>query len=269
MRTRIGCLLIVAIGLGGLESALAADLPAKAPFYKAPVGAQPYDWGGLYVGANAGSHTSRDDDPAFDSFDANWGPGTVALFNQAAPVSLRQSGFAGGFHIGYNWQKSNFVYGLEADIDALNGSASRNLILPVPIDTVQFTDSAKDRWMSTVRVRAGMAFNQVLIFGTAGLAVSSWQLDHSFAQIDFAGATNGTISRTVTRTGWVAGGGVEYALDNNWSLRGEYLHADFGTTTSTLYSNETPPAFATIFTHPEKLTEDVVRGGVSYKFGGL
>ena len=54
MRTGIGCLLIVAIGLGGLESALAADLPAKAPFYKAPVRAQPYDWGGLYVGANAG-----------------------------------------------------------------------------------------------------------------------------------------------------------------------------------------------------------------------
>jgi outer membrane immunogenic protein len=251
---------IAAVGFIG--SASAADMPLKAVGAPLDPG---YNWTGWYVGANAGAHMSRDNDSATDSSDANFIPGNIVLLNQAAPFNLTQSGFAGGGHIGYNWQSSNFVYGLEADFDALTGTVTRNLIQPIIVDTVQFTDSAKDNWMSTARARAGFAFNQFLIFGTAGLAVSNWQLNHTFAQIAGGGTTNGATSQTVTRAGWAVGGGVEYALINNWSIRGEYLHADFRTVSSSLTSTQ-GGAFPTVFSHSEKLTEDVVRGGISYKF---
>jgi opacity protein-like surface antigen len=40
-------------------SALASDLPAKAPLYSAPIAAPPYNWSGLYVGANFGGGWSN------------------------------------------------------------------------------------------------------------------------------------------------------------------------------------------------------------------
>jgi hypothetical protein len=48
-----------------------------------------------------------------------------------------------------------WVYGVEADIDSLSGSASRNLNTPIIVDTAQFSDSARDQWMSTLRARVG------------------------------------------------------------------------------------------------------------------
>ena len=247
--------------------AVAADLPART-YSKAPTAvATVYDWTGFYVGINAGAHVSRDRDSAADSSDANFIPGNIVLLNQAVPFSSSQTGFAGGVHLGYNWQASSFVFGLEGDFDGLTGKATRNLIQPIIVDTVQFIDSSRDNWMSTVRGRAGFAFDRLLIFATGGAAFSNWQLSHSFAQIVGGGTTNGAIGQTATRTGWVVGGGVEYALTNNWLIRGEYLHADFGTVSSSLLSTQ-GGLFPTVFTHSEKLTEDVVRGGISYKFGG-
>lgn len=244
-------------------SAWAADMAVKAPLAPA---SQLYNWSGFYVGINAGGHWSIDNDPAYISFNNNFIPGNVDLLNQLAPVDLKPSGFAGGVHVGYNWQMTNWVYGIEADIDGLSGNASRNLNTPIIVDTAQFTDSARDRWMSTVRARIGWAADRWLLFVTGGVAFSDWELDHTFTSNGGGpGEPSGTTNGHFFRTGGTAGGGIEYALNQNLLVRAEYLWAGFGTVTQVVNGAVGP--FNTAFTHPQKLSENIARAGITYKFG--
>src|ERR1700730_4287464 len=118
------------------------------------------------------------------------------------------------------------------------------------------TDRAQDNWLSTVRARAGLAFNNVLIYATGGAAFSNWQVNHQFTDNVF-GYVYSQVSIT-TRTGWTVGGGLEYAVTHNWLLRGEYLYADFGTVTNTVPSNS--GGFGpTALVYQDRLKESVVR----------
>jgi outer membrane immunogenic protein len=262
----IGAVSVIAL----TQLAFAADLPVKAPVYKAAV-AEVYNWTGFYGGVNIGGHWSHDSDPAFISFNDNFFPPAVDTFNGLLPHSLSPSGVAGGVQVGYNWQISNFLLGVEADFDGLSGSRTRTLLGELsPLgfgNTFQFSDSASVRWMSTTRARAGvLATDRFLIFATGGVAFASWNLGHSFiAGPNLFIPPVSTVSETV-RTGWTAGGGVEYALNKNWLLRAEYLYANFGTTTNVL--DAAAPPFDTKFSHPETLSVNLARIAVSYKFGG-
>ncbi len=99
------------------------------------------------------------------------------------------SGVAGGLEAGFNWQHGNFVYGAEADI---NLSGAEDTFAPW-----QFSNP----WFGTVRGRAGVAINNVLIYGTAGLAYGGLTAD-----------TAGNLSESHSSFGWVAGGGAEDRL---------------------------------------------------------
>ena len=117
--------MVVAAALSG--SAFAADLPSRT-YAKAPAMAAPaYNWSGWYGGLNAGGRWSDSrthvgfNDTAFfgDAFAAGATPSSY---------SAKPSGFIGGAQVGYNWQASNFVLGLEADIDGadIHGSQTIN-----------------------------------------------------------------------------------------------------------------------------------------------
>ncbi len=260
MKAVIGAVAIAALVL---TPALAADMAVKAPSLAAAP--QPFDWSGFYVGVNAGGHWSIDNDPAFISFNNNAIPGNVVLLNQLAPVTLKPSGFAGGVHVGYNWQMTNWVYGVEADIDGLSNSASRNLNTPIIVDTAQFMDSAQDRWMSTVRMRFGWAADHWLFFVTGGVAFSDWELDHTYTiNGGGPGQPTGITNGHFLRTGGTAGGGIEYALNQNLLIRAEYLWAGFGTATQVV--NAATGAFNTAYTLPQRLSENIARAGITYKF---
>jgi opacity protein-like surface antigen len=41
-------------------------------------------------------------------------------------------------------------------------------------------------------------------------------------------------SNDETRTGWVAGGGIEYMFNRNWTAKIEVLYADFGSSDVTI-----------------------------------
>jgi outer membrane immunogenic protein len=85
----------------------------------------------------------------------------------------------------------------------------------------------------------------------------------------FATAHEGA-DKTSTQAGWAAGGGVEFKVKKHLSLKGEYLHTDFGsqTNTATDLTAFTPPiAFPTnVFTHTASLTGNVYRFGFNYRF---
>jgi len=261
------------------QIASAADLPRKAPAYTPPP-APIFTWSGFYIGGSAGYHwahagnsaTTISQDPNF----GYWDPVTAAALAAAAGNTLKPAGFAGGAYAGYNWQTSSLVLGLEGDFTGLVGTDSRVTFFPIPFSTstAVLTGSAKDKWMATIRGRVGYALDRLLFYATGGVAWSNWELAHSYTDnIPATRTAFGAITSTTTRTGWVVGGGLEYAFGYNWVIRGEYLYADFGTANSSFLvsnTNDCGGGRTCMFTfnHSEKLTEKIARAGLSYKFGG-
>jgi len=174
-------------------AANAADLPAAAaPYTKAPAIVAPiYNWTGFYIGA-MGGYGSENTSDAFGI----------------------KGGFAGGT-IGYNWQFNQFVAGIEAD----GAWADINNSVTQPFFGVPITATAKIDALGTVRGRFGYAFDQVLFYGTGGLAIADTKLSASVPGL--------TISDSHTQIGWTAGAGIEWMFIPRWSLKVEYLYRSF------------------------------------------
>ncbi len=170
-------------------AALAADLPTtKGP----PVYAPPppiFTWTGIYIGGQVGYEFGR-------AYPATTG------FNFPA---YSPDGVVGGGHVGYNYQFGQFVAGVEGDV---NGSSYRGN---------NGIGASKDPIDGSVRGRLGYAWDRALIYATGGVAFGDFNHSNVFGDSNWAG-----------QVGWTAGGGVEYAIDNNWSVRAEYRYTDFG-----------------------------------------
>ncbi len=204
-------------------SAFAADL-APAPVEPVtPVTA--YNWTGFYIGAHAG---------------ADFGQGKIggAKFDGA--------GFLGGLHAGYNEEfDGGWVVGLEGDIDYSSFSKNKNVTVIDDAVAVGTRAEFKNEWQGSVRARLGYAFDRFLPYVTGGVAFGDEKID-----------INGFGSNTDTRVGWTAGAGLEYAIDQNWIVRGEVRYVDLGNNTANIRGIRAKTRF------------DSVNAtlGVSYKF---
>jgi outer membrane immunogenic protein len=199
----------------------AADMPVKAPMV-APV---PYtSWTGFYVGAHLGVAAldgSCSKGTSSDTFSLN-----LPCFNDP---SLNNVGFLGGVQAGYDWQDRGFVYGVIADWAWTSAKASST----GPAANTSTTPSipyasAQVEWLASFRGRFGMAVDDTLFYGTAGVALGSFKDSASYTGTccgDWSADT------TSTKAGWVAGGGVEHKLTKNLSLVGEVLYYGFGHST--------------------------------------
>ncbi|MFC5068421.1 outer membrane protein [Flaviflagellibacter deserti] len=118
----------------------------------------------------------------------------------------------GGVEFGYNHQFGQFVVGGEIDISFTDGDTSETL-------AVGEYESNID-WLATFRLRAGYAWNNLLIYATGGFAAA--ETDDRFLS---GGAEEET---TGSRKGWTAGAGFEWAFYDKWSVKGEYLFVDLG-----------------------------------------
>jgi outer membrane immunogenic protein len=254
-------------------AAQAADMPVKA--YRAPVTvpAPVFTWTGFYVGANAGGHWSKDELTAVGD-PTGFVVAAAAELNARSAGSVSTTGFIGGAQIGYNWQMNRVVLGLEADGNWRSGKASRSItytgaVTLNPADIM--TNSTHGTWLATVRGRAGVTFDRVLLYATGGVAVGEIKTTDTFCSFGCIVAPPGTlasVSGTTTRTGWTAGGGLEYGITNNWSLRAEYLYVDLGS-----FNTNIPPCpFCAanavtnnvVVTH--KFTDNIGRLGINYRF---
>ncbi len=74
--------------------------------------------------------------------------------------------------------------------------------------------------------------------------------------------TGGSDSYTHTLVGWTVGGGLEYSIDNNWSVRAEYRYTDFSRFSGTLFNSSASGIFGNRF----HLADNLVQAGFSYKF---
>jgi outer membrane immunogenic protein len=267
-------------------SASAADLPV---YTKAPAVAVVYDWTGYYIGTNVGYSWGR------GSTDGNvTGTQNVSVFRTAGanlissvntalatlPLSGRAdvNGFIGGGQLGYNWQRGTWLFGLEGDIQFSNerGSSDVCTVAGCPVGSTVFTRDYKLDWFGTARGRVGfLPAERILLYATGGLAYGGFSGSSTTLPLDI-----GTWSST--NVGWTVGAGAEAALGSNWSVKFEYLYMDLGhvggsSATSTVATNaaNTPSAgFNTTTTtnlayvFNTKFTDNIVRVGLNYKFGG-
>jgi outer membrane immunogenic protein len=238
-RAFIGGLVFAAGTAVSICSAAAADLPVRpAPAPAAPVtyGAPAYNWTGFYVGGHIGG--------AYGA--SSWSDPLTGGSNTS-----NSWGFLGGGQVGGNVQFNSLVLGVEGDFSWLGGMGLNNKTT----DSIGNALSTKPNWTSTVTGRIGAAFDRLLIYGKGGLALAQ---DES-SLTDLGG---NVASTTLTRTGWTAGAGLEYALDNNWSARIEYDYLGFGNQALN-FSTPLSPSYST----NANLNIQEVKAGLDFKFG--
>lgn len=269
MNKRIGLafasgMLVSASICGG---ALAADMAVKAPYYKAAP-AVVYSWTGWYAGVNGGGAWGNSTG-ALNAFTTT-PPGsdfTAAVTAGGTPRNLgakHEGGFGGG-QIGYNWQSGNWVYGLETDIQgaAIGSTSTTTFLGGGGINPSVSTGRDHIDWFGTFRGRVGIAANQVLFYGTGGLAYGGVR---SSATNVFTPSTTGNFSGSTsdTRVGWAAGAGIEWAFAPSWTLKGEYLHIDLGSSNVTIVDPVNFPTASATYRFRHDI--DSVRLGVNYRF---
>jgi len=208
---------------------LAADLPypVKAP---AVAYVPAFSWTGLYLGGNVG-YGWGDGSAPWDNYLAWHYAGWDSI---AANGGSDPTGWFGGGQIGYNFQLSNnVVLGAEADFqfgsltDRLNYTAA-----DIGLDDQDFGSiDTKIESFGTVRARLGYAMDRFLPYVTGGLAWGNVKVSEQWSS--YTGGVydpfwSGSASKTETLWGWTVGGGLEYAVTDNWTVKGEYLYADLG-----------------------------------------
>jgi outer membrane immunogenic protein len=175
----VGAMALAAVGCAG--TAQGADFgyaPHASQTVMPPLN---YSWFGPYLGGTLGYE---------------WG--------SVGNNPTKPSGITGGVEAGYNWQNgSPWVFGVEGDIN-LTGA-----------DDTFAPWKFSNPWFGTLRGRAGYAFNNILFYGTGGLAFG-----------ELKGLTFGGVSESHTTAGWTLGAGAEFGLAQNWSAKIEYLYVD-------------------------------------------
>jgi outer membrane immunogenic protein len=220
------------------SAAQAADLPSR---YAPPpmIAAVPvFTWTGFYVGVNAGYGWNTNDNNNF-----------VDPVLGVVSTGGDDGGFVGGGQVGYNYQIGQFVIGLETDIQYADLGGGRNTFGQAAF----LGDNNDGNWFGTVRARAGFAFDRALIYATGGFAYGDIGSGSSVL-VGPNGAFVG--SSDSTNTGWVVGGGIEYAFTNNLTAKLEGLYVNLDT------ENNNFGAFA----DNNNAEFGVVRAGLNYKF---
>ena len=98
-------------------------------------------------------------------------------------------------------------------------------------------------WFGTLRARGGYAMNNILLYGTLGLAYGTLRMQ-----------ILGPASKSRTRLGWAGGAGIEVALTSNWSAKAEYLYVDLNNRSFNLTGTN------------HGINSSVLRFGVNYRF---
>ena len=269
MKMKLIGLLAGMISMGAVGAASAADMPVKA----APPPPPPLpSWTGFYLGGDIGGAWA-------DSSSTTLFTDSTIATPFVASNSFNRSGFIGGFYYGYNWQVANWVLGIESDwswTDRNGGTFCRSTDFVVAgcVDTGRgvINVDAHNDWIATLRGRVGYTWGSVMLYGTGG---GAWVKNSVTLTADcrvngcgplalpgeFASATFDN-----TRSGWVAGLGLEWMISPNWLIRGEWLHVDVGNSSGVLNLATSTPGVTQTVAWNRDLTIDIARFGIAYKF---
>jgi len=285
--------------------ALASDLQIP-PVYKAPPLAAPPVWTGFYLGGHLGAGWAGGGGLTFSAsglgdinpialggsrgvgfvgggqagyvrqFTPNWVlgiegdiSGTDIGSSSAAPITGSVPAPAAGpaplAPIPAAGGKKHGKYGYDEDCDPPAAAPAPAAAAPAAPTTMalpagsRLSMSRDLNWLASMRGRLGYTWNQTLFYATGGIA---WGNFGYTANAAFGPSASASFNDT--KTGWVIGGGAEWAFSPSWSLRAEYLHYEFAGTSRTV-----PTAGGTVSFGWQDTSVDVVRTGVTYRFGEL
>jgi outer membrane immunogenic protein len=248
-------ILVGTLALAALAApASAADLAAR-PYTKAPAPtvAPIYDWSGFYIGLNGGGGSAH---KCWDQINAGGVP-------VAPPVSLgchdATGGTVGG-QIGYRWQTTNWVFGVEAQGNWADfKGANANPLL------VGFQDETKIDAFGLFTGQVGYAWNNVLLYVKGGAAVVS---DKYRAFDVLSGLT--IVTGSETRWGGAVGAGLEFGFAPNWTVGVEYDHLFMSHRDVNFYGTGVFGLAPGAFAGAARIGQDVDIGlvRVNYRWGG-
>jgi len=222
---------------GSLTAKLGGSEPVTWLPFGRPASARNMPWTGLYLGANVGY--------GFGGISGTTTPldGSANAIAATESADLSLANIIGGAQAGYNYQFSNgIVLGVEGDFGWARMSKTQNALateaqLLMDANMLQASTDYSFDWFATVRGRAGYAWDKLMVYGTAGVAFLREEEERTQYQSDIAYEARPAGNRTTpffteisarTRTGLAIGGGAEYAIADNWSIKAEYLFSAFG-----------------------------------------
>jgi outer membrane immunogenic protein len=243
------------------------DMPAGQPVMGAAA------WAGSYAGVSFGAASTSGNHVI---------TGDAASGAPPFSDSGTQLGGIGGIFLGYNVPVTpSFLVGIEADISRLAAANQLAATSPFPTSWASFDgeDSYGNAslygrtslsWLGTLRLRAGIPFERMFVYGTGGLAFGGVRSRTSIIipETDQGEAESLTYMGSVSRTmfGWALGAGAEFMLSAKWTLRIEALHYDLGHLSYTMQGVDPDGSGYPTFTTTAQVRGDIARVGLAFRF---
>ena len=194
-----------------------------------------YDWAGRYIGVQIGVNFLEDD----------WQDPIPPFIGDT-----ETNGISAGLLLGYNFQNSDWVYGIEGDFEFADVDGQDQGNGPAAF----VTGVVELNWQASIRARVGKVVNNTLFYGTGGVAFGDFDFNYHLG-VPLDGYED-------TLTGWTVGGGFEQAMSNDVNFRLEYRYTDFGDSTSDITNCCAAPPFRQI----HEVTTNTIRVGLSKQF---
>lgn len=215
MKTRAALLIGTGIAIAAGAPAVAGGVaPAIEPAIMAEPAPRGYDWSGGYVGLQIGALHG---DLGLRGENLN--------NNNTTSEDIDMSGHEVGIMAGYNWVGgNNLVYGIEGEynfgeLGSVDGSSDG--VPPPSFGFIRNGIDADIEGTGAIRGRLGLAMNRGLLYGTAGFAFATVDLDGTPG-----GGGPGPFNPSEMLTGWTIGAGYEYAFNESWTVRFDYRYSD-------------------------------------------
>ena len=252
---KIAVLLLAAAGVSLAGAASAADLGA-APIYRKAAPVQVFSWTGGYIGGYVGGAFGANDATTTVPVNA----AGVTQFGGPAASYKYNSSVIGGYTSGYNWQFApNWVIGYEGETGYIGVKGSSAYAGSATSIATTRAEGLYSVWAA----RFGYAFDRSLVYVKGGATLVNFE----------TGVSDGTPGNHIDtmhkkyRLGYAIGGGWEYALDNKWSVKAEYLYLGFDKMTTT--GNFNGNAGTQIWTTTNLPGIHTAKVGLNYKFDML
>lgn len=254
MTTRLMTTSILALAVTGTAAIGGTKIePVMEPEVVEPPAAPAYDWTGFYAGGHIGAGQADVD----------------TRFNPEFDYST-DTGLLGGVQAGYNVQQGNFVFGIEAELGYMDlsgsdeseggseirpsaGEVGSEIALPPGTSSASIETGA----YGSLTGRAGYAIDNVLLYGKGGIAAARVEVAATLR----TGSGSGSGSAKETMTGWTVGGGVEYGVSQDFTVKAEYMYMDLGDISHDLEVGGTPVGSAT-----HDVTAHTFKIGANYRF---